>query len=468
MHILVVDDEPTVCSLIREVLETEHHTVKTVHSGGDALALGSREPFDLVLCDVRLGEVDGFTVLQEFRERLQPDAEVVLMTGFASLEAALNAVKLGANDYICKPFSVNDLSRVASEAEERIRLKRQPPPTVHEATAFADRFAIIGRCPAMIDVFKVIGRVAPTDLPVLIAGESGTGKELIARAIHNNSARASKPFVAVNCGALTETLLETELFGHVKGAFTGAATTRRGLFEEAEGGTLLLDEVTETSPGFQVRLLRVLQESEIRRVGSNDSVAVDVRILATTNQDMEKLVTGGTFRKDLMYRLNVVSILLPPLRERGADLEMMIDTFLARYSPPNHPAVRLTPDSRAALLAWHYPGNVRELRHTIQRLVALANGGIIRLEDLPTKFCSTRSNQTAPAETPMPLPRELLNFDIGERPPSFDEVEKRYVEFMIGYTHGNKKRAAELMGIDRKTLGRMVERHGLTERVLES
>lgn len=466
MRILVVDDEPTVCLLIREVLENENHVVTTVQSGDAALELGAKESFDLVLCDVRLGEVDGFTVLQAFRERLQPDAEIVLMTGFASLEAALNAVKLGANDYICKPFSVNDLCRVASEAEERIRLKRQPPPTIREATAFADRYAIIGRCPAMIDVFKTIGRVAPTDLPVLIAGESGTGKELIARAIHNNSPRANKPFVAVNCGALTETLLETELFGHIKGAFTGAATTRRGLFEEAEGGTLLLDEVTETSPGFQVRLLRVLQESEIRRVGSNESIAVDVRILATTNQDMEKLVAGGTFRKDLMYRLNVVSIHLPPLRERGADLELMIDTFLARYSPPNLPAVRLAPEARAAMLTWHYPGNVRELRHTIQRLVALANGGIIRFEDLPAKFCATRPTPETPPDTPSITVSDIIQFRNGEnggRPPTFDEIEKRYVEYMIGYTHGNKKRAAELMGIDRKTLARMVERHGIAE-----
>jgi DNA-binding NtrC family response regulator len=463
MRILVVDDEPTICTFVREVLAGDNHEVFVAFDGGEALRIGGQSRLDLVLCDVRLGEVDGFEVLDAFRKQLQTESEFVFMTGHASLEAALNAVKLGASDYICKPFSVSELRGLVAGAEERIHLKRQPSPSNTQVADIADRAAIIGRSPAMLSVFKTLGRVAPSDLPVLITGESGTGKELIARALHANSLRASKPFIAVNCGALTETLLETELFGHAKGAFTGASAPRRGLFEEAQGGTLLLDEVTETSPAFQVRLLRVLQEGEIRRVGTNQPVQVDVRILATTNQDVEKLVIGGAFRQDLMYRLNVVTINLPPLRERGDDIALMLETFLLRYSPPGRPAIRIAPDAKKALLAWPWTGNVREMRHTVQRLVTLANNGIIRLADLPAKMRSEATPLAEPPPSETVIPALLRPMNGSGLPPCFDEVEKRYVQHVLAYTGGNKKRAAEIMGVDRKTLSRMLERHRIEE-----
>ncbi|MBX7218830.1 MAG: sigma-54 dependent transcriptional regulator [Blastocatellia bacterium] len=469
MNVLVVDDERTVCDVIRVALTEAGHQVMEAYSGREALDLGGRHAFDLVFCDVRIGEINGFDVLRAFRDRLQPQAEIVLMTGHASLEAALQAVKQGANDYICKPFNVGDLFRLANATSERKQLKQQTPPADEsEAVELADRAAMLGRCPAMLEVFKVLGRVAPTDLSVLISGESGTGKELIARAVHTNSTRAGKPFVTVNCGALTETLLETELFGHVKGAFTGAVGPRPGLFEEAEGGTILLDEVTETTPTFQVRLLRVLQEGEIRRVGSNQPIKVDVRVLATTNQDIEQLVESGTFRQDLMYRLNTVTIHLPPLRARGKDIEMMLDAFLLRYSPPAGPVVRVAPEAREKLLAWSWPGNVREMRHTMQRLVTLANNGFIRLEDLPEKMRATaagKEKNAVPkpsADIPEAVQSNPLLHEIANgNPPSYDEMERRYVEYVLTYTNGNKSQAAEIMGVDRKTLMRMIERHGL-------
>lgn len=466
MRILVVDDERPICNLIHMALTEAGHEVFEAYSGQQALELGHKYAFDLVFCDVRMGEIDGFDVLRAFRERLQLEAEIILMTGYASLEAALKAVKLGANDYICKPFNITELLELAASAEQRMFLKKQSLPTTKDVAHLAERAAMLGRCPAMLNVFKTLGRVAPTDLSVLICGESGTGKELVARAIHANSPRAEKPFVAVNCGALTETLLETELFGHVRGAFTGALSHRPGFFEEAEGGTILLDEITETTPAFQVHLLRVLQEGEIRRVGSNQPVSVNVRVLATTNQDIEQLILSGTFRQDLMYRLNTVTINLPPLRERGGDIEMMLDAFLTRYSPPGRPSVALIPEARTRLLAWHWPGNIREMRHTVQRLVTLANSGFIHLEDLPEKM-----RQETPAQSSQPCKKvnpsshsgliEVLRPHSNEKPLSYQEVEKRYVSQILAYTSGNKKQAAEIMGVDRKTLLRMIERHGL-------
>ncbi len=455
MNVLVVDDDPIVCRLVTRILSGEGHTVSAAYSGEEALDIGARHPFELVLCDVRIGEVDGFEVLRVFRETLQPDAEIVLITGFVSLEAALNAVKLGANDYICKPFTVEDLLRVARNAGERAALRERKSLSTGDAADIADRMAMFGRCPAMIEIFKTLGRVAATDLPVLICGESGTGKELVARALHANSDRGEKPFVVVSCGAFTEAALEAELFGSAQDASLGTASQRPGLFAEAEGGTILFDEITETTPAFQVRLLRVLQEAEVRSPGNNHVVPRNVRVLATTNQDIDPLVAKGAFRRDLMYLLNVVTISLPALRERGEDIELMVDAFLGRYSPPGQPVARLTPEARAKLLAWSWPGNVRELRHTIQRLVMLANNGIIRPDDLPAKI----RDAGEAAERPVTSISGVLPSGEGQVPPSYNEVEKHYVEMVLRHTRGNKTQAAEIMGVDRKTLSRMIVRH---------
>jgi DNA-binding NtrC family response regulator len=352
---------------------------------------------------------------------------------------------------------------------------------VREAAAVSEpspEFAdLIGRSAPMMEVFKTIGRVAMTDLPVLIGGESGTGKEVIARTIHAHSPRALKPFVSVNCGALTETLLETELFGHVRGAFAGAAGDRPGLFEEAGGGTLLLDEVTEASPTFQIKLLRVLQENEVRRVGSGVGTKVDVRVLATTNRDPEALVASGLFREDLLYRLNVISLRLPPLRERGGDVELMVHAFLTRYRPPGAPPLRIAPEALERLRTYSWPGNVRELRHTMQRLAVLTSGPVIRVADLPEKVRNTygeldellhenpSQDVVGPAWEADHRRSARTQGRVGDEGDTrwlpLSEIEHRYLVRVLYYTRGNKKRAAEILGVDRKTLSRMVERHAI-------
>jgi len=459
MRILVVDDEQAVRELVRDVLVDDGYDVMEACDGQSAVELGRREQFNLVFCDVKMGRVSGFDVLRAFRE-LQPQAEVILMTGHGSLEAALEAVREGAVDYICKPFAIDDISAMARAAAERQRLRLEAPPETVVQEQEPEWTGLIGRSPAMIEILKTVARIAPTNLPVLICGESGTGKEVIARTVHQNSLRANKPFVPVNCGALTETLLETELFGHVRGAFTGAQMPRRGLFEEADGGTLLLDEITETSPAFQVKLLRVLQENEVRRVGANVATRVNVRVLATTNKDPEALVAGGFFRQDLLYRLNVITLTLPPLRERREDIKLMIQSFINRYTQPGQPPVRVSPEAMRVLENYPWPGNVRELRHTIQRLTVLNSGGIIRLDDLPPKLRggveSNGYHSTASASSHTP---SLT--DASGRLLTLAEVERRYLVQVLTETKGNKKRAAEIMGVDRKTLSRMVERHNV-------
>lgn len=456
MRILVVDDERDVRELVRDVLVDDGYEVLEASNGREAVERGQEQPIDLVFCDVRMGPLNGFDVLRSFRE-LQPNAEVILMTGYGSLEAALEAVRAGAVDYICKPFSIDEITAMARAADDRQRLKREPA-TATDVTEESAWQGLIGRSAAMFEILKTVGRIAPTNLPVLVCGESGTGKEVIARTIHQNSLRAGKPFVAVNCGALTETLLETELFGHVRGAFTGAQMPRRGLFEEADGGTLLLDEITETSPSFQVKLLRVLQESEVRRVGANVSTRVNVRVLATTNKDPESLVTSGLFREDLLYRLNVITITLPPLRDRREDISLMIKSFIQRYSPPGTPQVKVSLDAMRIFENYLWPGNVRELRHTIQRLTVLNSAGVIRVADLPPKIVSGAAEgqekpQTAPSAPAAVLPIGKLT--------TLSEVEHQYLVRVLKETRGNKKRAAEIMGVDRKTLSRMIGRHAV-------
>ncbi|HEY9232586.1 MAG TPA: sigma-54 dependent transcriptional regulator, partial [Blastocatellia bacterium] len=319
MKVLVVDDEDMVRELVRGAMAEQGYEVFTAASGSEALALGGEHEFDLIFSDVVMHGLDGFAVLRAFREELRAKAEIVLMTGQASVEAAIEAVQYGANDYICKPFSIGVLQAIATAVEQR----RYPSKLIPVEPPKGPQSELLGNSPAMIEVVKTAARVAVTDLPVMVRGESGVGKELIARLIHRKSPRADRPFVAVNCGALPDTLLESELFGHTRGAFTSADSARRGLFEEADGGTLLLDEVTETSPQFQVKLLRVLQEGEFRPLGTNMKKRVNVRVIAATNREPHALVEQGLFRQDLLYRLQGVEIILPPLRERRDDVRSM-------------------------------------------------------------------------------------------------------------------------------------------------
>ncbi|HXU36363.1 MAG TPA: sigma-54 dependent transcriptional regulator [Blastocatellia bacterium] len=443
MKILVVDDEQPILELVRAAMADRGYQVCCAASGREAMDLGAEHDFDLVFSDVVMEGMNGFEVLRAFRGTLHSQAEIVLMTGQASVEAAIEAVQHGANDYICKPFSIGVIQAIASAVEQR----RYPSKLVPIEALRSPQQEILGNSPVMIDVVKTAARVAVTHLPVMIRGESGTGKELIARLIHRKSPRAEKPFVAVNCGALPDTLLESELFGHTRGAFTGAENARRGLFEEADGGTLLLDEVTETSPAFQVKLLRVLQEGEFRPLGTNTKKRVNVRVLSATNRDPQSLVEQGLFRQDLLYRLQGVSIMLPPLRDRREDVRPMVLTFLAQYSAPSR-RLSITKDALLALERYHWPGNIRELKHLMQRLAALS-GGIIRLEDLPSELVST------------PRVTSVMNEVIpdGELP-TLDQLESSYLVRVLGAVGGNKSRAAQVMGVDRKTLYRMIDRQG--------
>jgi two-component system response regulator AtoC len=441
MKILVVDDEDAVRELVKVAMLEQGYQVFGAASGNEALELGSEQAFDLIFCDVVMEGLTGFQVLKAFRGTLHSQAEFVLMTGQASVEAALEAVQHGANDYICKPFSIGVLQAIASAVEQR----RFPSKLVAIESSRAPQQEILGNSPAMIEVVKTAARVAVTDLPVMIRGESGTGKELIARLIHRKSPRAERPFVAVNCGALPDTLLESELFGHTRGAFTGAENARRGLFEEADGGTLLLDEVTETSPAFQVKLLRVLQEGEFRPLGTNSKKRVNVRVLSATNRDPQTMVDQGLFRQDLLYRLQGVSIMVPPLRDRRDDVRPMALAFLSQYSAAAR-RLAISKDALLALERYGWPGNVRELKHLMQRLAALSSG-IIRIEDLPSEFVST------------PRVASVMNEVIPEGDlPTLQQLESSYLLRVLSAVGGNKSRAALVMGVDRKTLYRMIDR----------
>lgn len=441
MKILVVDDEDPVRELVKDAMVEQGYQVSCAKNGQEALDLATGTEFDLVFCDVVMNGMSGFEVLRSFRGTLRSQAEIVLMTGQASVDAAIEAVQRGANDYICKPFSIGVLQAIASAVEQR----RYPSKLVAIEGMRGPQQEILGNSPVMIEVVKTAAKVAVTDLPVMIRGESGTGKELIARLIHRKSPRAERPFVAVNCGALPDTLLESELFGHTRGAFTGAENARRGLFEEADGGTLLLDEMTETSPAFQVKLLRVLQEGEFRPLGTNTKKRVNVRVLSATNRDPQTLVEQGLFRQDLLYRLQGLSIMLPPLRERREDVRSMALAFLSQYSNSGR-RLSITKDALLALERYNWPGNIRELKHLMQRLAALSSG-IIRLEDLPSEIVSTPRVASVMSEM---VPEGEL--------PTLEQLESSYLLRVLGAVGGNKSRAAQVMGVDRKTLYRMIDR----------
>jgi two-component system response regulator AtoC len=473
MQILVVDHDHAVRQMVGAVLRDDGFEVVEAADGESALALGRSKRFDLVFCDPEIGEGQ---VLRALKDELQPDADIILMTADGSQAFDLAAARSGAPGCIRKPFSVQDLSGLARTTVERRRHVR-PVAVPDLGIDIAD---LIGQSPLMMEVFKTISRVARTDLPVLITGESGTGKEVIARTVHANSGRATRPFVSLNCAALTETLLERELFGYSRDGF-GAPAGHQGLFELADGGTLLLDEVTEITPACQARLLRVLQDGEVRRLGSSATMPVDVRILATTNRDPGALVASGQLRDDLLFRLNVVSLRLPPLRDRTGDIDLMISAFMARHSSPSGAPTRMAPEAVERLKAYRWPGNVRELRHTVQRLAGEASG-IIRVANLPERIRNAHGDLDE-------LFHEMPGQDVvGPAWMSFGdakgtdgdggmglgiggadrtwlplgEIERRYLVRVLYFTRGNKKRAAEILGVDRKTLSRMVERNAIS------
>ena len=439
-RILIVDDDGETCRFMAELLERGDRDIRTTQRVDEALRL-AREPFDLLISDINLDAAqNGMDVLRTFKQS-NPSGQVVLISGFGTLQTAIEAVRAGAYDYISKPFNISEVKATveraladASAPAPEPRPQAEPPPP-----------GLIGRTAGMLAVYKQIAHAANAAAPVLIIGESGTGKELVARAIHANGRRASRPFVPINCGALTETVLESELFGHTRGAFTGAVADTKGIFEQANGGTVFLDEIGETSPALQVKLLRVLQEGEVRPVGASRLVKVDVRVVAATNVDLEAEVSQQRFRQDLFYRLSVIVIRVPALRERREDVPLLIETFLRNACSRAGRRVELTPEAVGALTNYRWPGNVRELENTIERLVVLSRGSSIDLADLPFKPPSG------------PDLEERLFLDL----PSLDEIERRYLLHVIEQVGGNRTRAAEVLGIDRRTLYRMAERFGI-------
>jgi DNA-binding NtrC family response regulator len=439
-RILIVDDDQETCRLIAELVAESGRELQEAHTGDDAIERARHERFDLVISDINLNGPDsGLDVLRAFK-RANPEGEVVLISGFGTLDTAVEAVRAGAFDYISKPFNIGEVRATVSRALAHRQQAAAAAASPNEPVPAG----IIGRTAGMLAVYKQIAYAADSAVPVLIQGESGTGKELVARAIHAHGRRASRPFVALNCGAVPETLLESELFGHTRGAFTGAIADRKGVFEQAHGGTVFLDEIGETSPAMQVRLLRVLQDGEVRPVGAGRTVHVDARVVAATNVDLERAVAEQRFRQDLFYRLSVIVITLPPLRDRREDIPLLVEQFLQNAAARTGKQATIAPEAVAALAEYRWPGNVRELENTIERLVVFTRGHIT-VDDLPEPLSAK------------PRLEEQLFRDL----PTLDELERRYLLHVLQAVGGNRSRAAEALGIDRRTLYRMAERFGI-------
>jgi two-component system, NtrC family, response regulator AtoC len=450
-HLLVVDDDPVTVDLLKEVLTKEGYEVVPALSGEEAIARGMEDPFDIVITDMRLGDQDGMEVLRSFR-KFAPETTLIMITAFGTIETAIEAIREGAFDYISKPFKLDEIKFTVRRALEQRRLLQENRFFRQELLNKYQFKNVIGRTPQMFQIYKTIARVANTKSTVLINGERGTGKELIARSIHYNSQRNDRPFIPVDCASLVENLVESELFGHVRGAFTGAHIAKKGLFEEADGGTIFLDEVGNFNLSIQVKLLRFLQEHEIKRVGGTENLKVDVRVIAATNQPLEPLVKSGKFREDLFDRLNVLTLLVPPLRERKEDIPLLANHFLQKFTEENRKNIsHISPEALEILIGYPWPGNVRELENTIERAVIFSIHPIILPEDLPPKFLEPGSGKEGetPEGKPHLYPEKLL---------PLKAIEKSYVLRVLEETKGNKKKAAEILGIDRTTLYRILEK----------
>jgi len=455
-RILVVEDENGMRTLLRIVLEKDGHQVFTASDGIAGLAVVTQEALDLVIADIRMPGLDGVGLLAAIRER-GLDLPVIMITAYASSESAIQAMKHGAFDYLTKPFKMDEIKLVIQRALEmrqgsgESRLLAQVDEPVLRG--------IIGRSAKMIDLYKLISRVALVDSTVMITGESGTGKELVARTIHYNSARSTKPFMAINCGALPEELLESELFGHVKGSFTGAIAHKVGLFEVASGGTVFLDEVAETSPRLQVKLLRFLQDRIFRRVGGTEDLEVDVRVMAATNRNLPQMVQAGTFREDLFYRLNVIPLEVPPLRERRDDIPLLANSILEVFAArANRPSMRIAPGAMATLMSHHWPGNVRELENVLERAVALAVGDEIDTDTLPS---SVREPAAAAGRPDLDMAAGT-NLD-----QVVAEVEERLLRQALEKAGWSQTRAAQLLGINFRSFRYRARKYGLDREIRE-
>lgn len=442
-RILIVEDDPEMCRLLSDVLAEEGHKVETASNGEEAFTSLSNDT-DLVITDLKLKEMQGLELMHQVKQ-VQPEVSVIIITAFGTIESAIEAMKMGAYDYIPKPFKMDALAIVVQKALKESALRREVARLRREIGKTYQFDNIIGKSRSMQGIFDLIQRISNTSSNILITGESGTGKELVAKAIHYNSQRRDEPFIPVNCAAIPETLLESELFGHVKGAFTDAKGDRAGLFEEAAGGSLLLDEISALPMNLQAKLLRVIQEKEIRRVGSNKQIKVEVRVIAASNLDLAHEVKQQRFRQDLFYRLNVIQIHVPPLRERREDIMPLAFYFLSKYrEETSKPLSGFSESVLALFLNYAWPGNVRELENAVERSVILGRGEEIVPEDLPETLTGSREDYIT-------LHTAL------ERQLSLEELEREYIARILEQTEGGKLRAAQILGIDRRTLYRKLE-----------
>ncbi|MBI4842947.1 MAG: sigma-54-dependent Fis family transcriptional regulator [Nitrospirae bacterium] len=444
--ILIVEDEKIALKNLEHTMKKEGYEVMATTSGLQGIKLLQNREFDLVLTDLKMENVDGFEILEKTKE-LYPDTEVIMITAYATITSAVETMKKGAYHYIAKPFKLDEVRKVVRDALEKVKLKRENAQLREEIEKFEGKVKIITQDPKMEKLLETARQIAPTDCNVFITGESGTGKELFAKYIHSHSGRAEGPFFAINCGALTEELLTNELFGHEKGAFTGANTLKKGMIETASGGTLFLDEITEMSPAMQVRLLRVIQEREFMRVGGTAPLSIDVRFLAASNRDVQSLIKSGRFRDDLYFRLNVVSLRIPPLSERKNDIPILSQYFLKRHSALMKKNVtEIAPGVISILMKYGFPGNIRELENVIERGVALATGNVIEESHLPDdlKILSVRTFRKKNSKIP-----------------TLEEQEMEYIKWVLEESGGNKTVAAQALDIDRVSLWRKLKKYGL-------
>jgi DNA-binding NtrC family response regulator len=453
-HLLIVDDERSIRMMLEAGLTLNGFSVTTARSGREAIEAARSTKFDAVVSDVYMPDGDGLDVVRELRS-IVGAMPIVLITAQGSVELAVRAVEEGATDFLAKPFEV---AAIAALLRRHLQARQEAEDTKqrgsHSLAEDLSRSGIVGRSPAMVRVYKLIAQAARTEAPVLVLGESGTGKELVARAIHDFSGRKQRPFLAVNCSGLTDSLLEAELFGHTRGAYTGAAGDRAGLFEAADGGTLFLDELGSTSPAFQVSLLRVLQSGEVRRLGSTQAKRVNVRILGASNASLRNLASEGAFRSDLFYRLSVLTVELAPLREREGDIELLAAHFLHRAADEGGESFRMTREALDALRRYRFPGNVRELENAIRSALALCSNDIVTLDCLPSEIVdsgiSGRGANFADMERALVADR-----------PTMDELQRRYLQLVLDEQEGNRRRAAVALGLDRRTVQRLIARYQL-------
>lgn len=458
-NLLIVDDELGMRQFLTHLFQRENHTVRVAESGQQAMAMLQQGPMDLIISDVRMPDMSGIELLRAARELL-PHVEVIMMTAFANVDTAREAFLLGAYDFVQKPFDNDLLKEMVARALEKISLVKEKQALLEENKVLIQGQRtrgqlnnIIGRSNRMQALYQMIETVAPVQSTVLVTGESGTGKELVARAIHDLGPRAEKPFVSINCGAFTETLLESELFGYVKGSFTGANTNRKGLFEAANTGTIFLDEIGEMSPSMQVKLLRVLQEHRVRPVGAHEETLVDTRVIAATNRDLANMVKEGGFREDLFYRISVIPIELPPLRDRVEDIPNLAEHFARKFCAQAGRTLSISETAMRQLEVYSWPGNVRELEHTIERAVALETTDAIQPERLPEGITNYDPYRVAAA---FDLPEEGINLTA-----HLNQLEKTYILEALRMTGGNQTNAAELLRLSVRSLRHLLDKHGI-------